>query len=1130
MRNVAGFAALALLALPAAALAEQPVYAVNAGGQAYTDSHGILFSADLPYAGNGFGYVGGTPYAPSHVENNADWSCDDPGLHYEQRGHLDAYRFDLPAGDYVLRLYWLEGAFHGPRLRLMDVSLEGDLVFDDLDLAGEAGFMHAWEVSRLVSVDDGTLDVEFESPRGWTTLSALAVWEADDPGVAPRIPEGFEVMDGFGMNVLRWDVADNVALRDMAVYRAASAGGPFYLHDVVEAGRGHCYDWSAAPGQTGHYRIAARDVWGREGDPTDPLAATALDHAHSDLTVFRLYMAQGDYDSLNAHPLDDDYYPAYWGVADGPVHAIEARYRGGMARFFEKKSWKLELPGSVDYNGWSDLHLVGNPDDPFIIRNQVCLRMFDDLAPWSSATEYIHLTLWDEYRGVFDLAEEVDRGFLVRRGVTQVGNLYKANADMRPYATPEPYIAYYKHKAGPDESHADLIDFIENVNHLDDCDLPPYLAATLDVANFNAYYAMIVYTRQYDFICRNYYLYHDAVTGLWSLIPWDMTLSFHWDALPLDFGTAASPHFWDGSWNRLIDRVLGVPRLRWAYAECLDSLAGAVLNRPAQEARVDSLFGAVLFDGRRDVFKAWHDDNETFDQGGGLVLYRMGQRDAQLETMLPAFKAAIPVICINEHQNVPPARRGREGDSWLEIVNYGDRSVMGSDLELTVAGVPGSGWTLPAQPIQPGARRLIHLDGGGGTWHATLEPDSAGGTWVLLGDDGAVWDQVRYGAAVAPGYSEGRQPDGWITWNGMPATPDAPNSPLAPPEIMTARLYPPQPMADDTLRVEVEAVDPGGRPLAVTFYARLGDGPVDSLALSPAGGTLFAGDADPVGAAGALHWWVRAVDDLGLAATDPVAAPFYYHTALVMDGSLPLFLNEFMALNDTTIVDEHGDYEDWVELYNAGEVAIDLAGFFLTDDLEEPAQWCFPADTACVIGPGEWLLVWTDDDDEHGPLHTNFKLDGDGEELAVLLPDTTLLDYVAFGAQQADVSYGRVEDGGGTWGFLPKATPGWSNEDLIAAPDTPAPPALALDAWPNPFNPAVTLRCVLPGAGPATLDVFDVAGRRVRRLAGGDLPAGAHEAVWRGRDDAGRRCAAGIYLVRLQAGGRGVARKILLLK
>jgi flagellar hook assembly protein FlgD len=77
-----------------------------------------------------------------------------------------------------------------------------------------------------------------------------------------------------------------------------------------------------------------------------------------------------------------------------------------------------------------------------------------------------------------------------------------------------------------------------------------------------------------------------------------------------------------------------------------------------------------------------------------------------------------------------------------------------------------------------------------------------------------------------------------------------------------------------------------------------------------------------------------------------------------------------------------------------------------------------------------------------------------------------------------------------------------------------------LVASPNPFNPLTTLRFDVPVAGGVHFAVYDVAGRLVRVLVAEELPAGSHQAVWDGRDSAGRAMASGSYFARLEAGGK----------
>ncbi|MCC5839831.1 MAG: CotH kinase family protein, partial [Opitutales bacterium] len=67
-------------------------------------------------------------------------------------------------------------------------------------------------------------------------------------------------------------------------------------------------------------------------------------------------------------------------------------------------------------------------------------------------------------------------------------------------------------------------------------------------------------------------------------------------------------------------------------------------------------------------------------------------------------------------------------------------------------------------------------------------------------------------------------------------------------------------------------------------------------------------------------------------------------------------INEVMASNGTTIADEDGDFEDWIELYNYGTDPVDLSGWGLSDSYNNPFKWTFPGGTS--IGAGEYLLVW----------------------------------------------------------------------------------------------------------------------------------------------------------------------------
>ena len=175
------------------------------------------------------------------------------------------------------------------------------------------------------------------------------------------------------------------------------------------------------------------------------------------------------------------------------------------------------------------------------------------------------------------------------------------------------------------------------------------------------------------------------------------------------------------------------------------------------------------------------------------------------------------------------------------------------------------------------------------------------------------------------------------------------------------------------------------------------------------------------------HW-------VGIDSTEPTASITLYgdqsiSPVFIENASPPVILiNEFLASNVSTNVDEALDYDDWIELYYNVSDEISLEGYFLTDDLSQPDKWMFP--DISISGEGH-LLIWADEDQEDGPLHTNFKLSANGEAIALFGPNLNLIDEIVYGVQDADISYGRSFDGSDLWTFFENPSPGSSNIEEI---------------------------------------------------------------------------------------------------
>ncbi len=98
-------------------------------------------------------------------------------------------------------------------------------------------------------------------------------------------------------------------------------------------------------------------------------------------------------------------------------------------------------------------------------------------------------------------------------------------------------------------------------------------------------------------------------------------------------------------------------------------------------------------------------------------------------------------------------------------------------------------------------------------------------------------------------------------------------------------------------------------------------------------------------------------------------------------------ISEFMALNERTLLDKDRQYSDWIEVFNPGASPVNLSGWSLTDRVGAPTKWVFPE---VELPAGGFLVVFATGLDRrvaNAELHTNFKILGSGEYLALFNPE-----------------------------------------------------------------------------------------------------------------------------------------------
>jgi len=85
-------------------------------------------------------------------------------------------------------------------------------------------------------------------------------------------------------------------------------------------------------------------------------------------------------------------------------------------------------------------------------------------------------------------------------------------------------------------------------------------------------------------------------------------------------------------------------------------------------------------------------------------------------------------------------------------------------------------------------------------------------------------------------------------------------------------------------------------------------------------------------------------------------------------------------------------------------------------------------------------------------------------------------------------------------------------------------------AYPNPLKDRSNIKFGLPRSSHVEIEVYNIAGQRIKTLVNANLEAGYHSVYWNGRNDAGQRVANGVYVYRMNSGSFQATKKLLILK
>ena len=245
--------------------------------------------------------------------------------------------------------------------------------------------------------------------------------------------------------------------------------------------------------------------------------------------------------------------------------------------------------------------------------------------------------------------------------------------------------------------------------------------------------------------------------------------------------------------------------------------------------------------------------------------------------------------------------------------------------------------------------------------------------------------------------------------------------------------------------------------------------------------------------------------------------------------------------------------EDWIELHNPGETAVNISEWVLKDDDDGHV---FSIPEATIIQPNEYLILAKDLNQfvsyfpnvNHIVGSFEFGLGGGGDQIRIYNTDGVLVDSLQY---DDDDPWPTEADGNGpslelinpaldnslseSWAAsTDNGTPGVLNStyQVLKSDDVSLLPlsTTLLPAFPNPFNGSVTIPFQITRMNEASLNIYNLLGQKVTSFTLDGLAPGKHFIIWDGMNNLGKVSGTGIYLIHLQSASFSSVQKVIYLK
>jgi len=310
----------------------------------------------------------------------------------------------------------------------------------------------------------------------------------------------------------------------------------------------------------------------------------------------------------------------------------------------DKKPLKIDINEFVSgqkYDGLKKFNLAPAAGDPSFLKEKLGYELHGSLGVVAPRCVYARIYLNDEYWGLYQIIEQVDKTFLENRFGNKDGNLFKSNGgaslqwidDNQSTYEDETYPRYKLKTNKTENDWSDLIAFMKLIDNTSDADFKTVIDANFNVLAFLKDLAVQNYIMNNDNYLHggnNFYVYHNTETEKWEWIPWDLNYSMtDYGGFGVDFtqpqDVPAIEAKMQLSFNILSHRIFAIDDFRNQYLNEVCQLvnnAGAIATI---HPRIDELSDAIRDDVLADTKKSYtNSDFESNIEYGSVAVMFMG--------------------------------------------------------------------------------------------------------------------------------------------------------------------------------------------------------------------------------------------------------------------------------------------------------------------------------------------------------------------------------------------------------------------------------------------------------------------------------------------------------------------------